>query len=159
MLPESADLHVADSRNRPQLGGPTEPRKRLGFGRSVRQLTGPDNERIAAAVEPKSPAVADAVTPLSTAADMQNIAPQNALTDHCLLISSGAGSAGSMSTQETELTEAPLAAPGASQLAQRSGGAAMTNLVAAEQIPAEFIHLYTSIESHILDKERPSELA
>ncbi len=35
----------------------------------------------------------------------------------------------------------------------------MTNLVSAEQIPAEFIHLYTSIESHILDKERPSELA
>jgi Mrp family chromosome partitioning ATPase len=32
-------------------------------------------------------------------------------------------------------------------------------LASSEQIPAEFVHLHTAIESHILDKERPSELA
>ncbi len=93
MLPESADLHVADSRNRPQLGGPTEPRKRLGFGRSVRQLTGPDNERIAAAVEPKSPVITDAAIPPTTAADMPSAAPQPGAYRPLPAQSSGAGSA------------------------------------------------------------------
>ncbi len=32
-------------------------------------------------------------------------------------------------------------------------------LVSAEQIPAEFVHLQTAIESYIIDKEKPSELA
>jgi Mrp family chromosome partitioning ATPase len=36
---------------------------------------------------------------------------------------------------------------------------AETTKVSYEQIPAEFVHLQTAIESYILDKERPSELA
>ena len=33
------------------------------------------------------------------------------------------------------------------------------SLASSEQVPAEFVHLHTAIESHILDKEKPSELA
>lgn len=33
------------------------------------------------------------------------------------------------------------------------------DIASSEQIPAEFVHLHTAIETHILDKERPSELA
>ncbi len=46
------------------------------------------------------------------------------------------------------------------EVAQRPApGSFGTPLAASEQVPAEFVHLHTAIESHILEKDRPSELA
>ena len=78
----------------------------------------------------------------------------------------------STSASETQ----PRAANGTDLISSGNGGTAMpsvretrtdlaphhddeTTLASSEQVPAEFVHLQTAIESYILDKEKPSELA
>jgi Mrp family chromosome partitioning ATPase len=64
-----------------------------------------------------------------------------------------------LSNKKSDIREPARASAGSVATVSGKGDSPMFSPSHAEQLPAEFVHLYTAIESHFLNLEKPSELA